>query len=52
MTKYVTTSRATSSKTAYHTDPECPRLTHSFREATDREVNWHELDLCHFCENE
>jgi len=52
MTKYVATGRKNTTRTVYHTDKECNRLSRStVRETTQNEIEHYDLELCEACSN-
>jgi len=52
MTKYVNIGGANSRKECYHTNEDCKRIKSNYRKASEHEIEWHELSLCEWCEDE
>jgi len=51
MTKWVTTTRRSSTAKVYHTSKDCRTLQHEPRKASDKEIENRGLELCGACLN-
>ena len=50
MSKYIPKSANTRMNSVYHVDENCRRLKKEPREATENEIEYHDLELCSWCD--